>query len=83
MKDDKMITANEAHRLADQANFKKSGYVDLINSAIREEVSKGNFEATMLVPDSILDSAAKFLEQHGFRVIVGSAMTGSLVTAAW
>lgn len=78
-----MISANEARRITDSANFRKSGFADLINSTIRDAASKGESEAAMLIPENVANEAAKFLEQHGFRVILGHMLTGALVTAAW
>lgn len=78
-----MISANEARRITDSAQFSKSGYAALMNSTIREFAAKGESEAHMLIPVNVSEQAAKFLEQYGFRVVAKMTMTGMLVTAAW
>lgn len=78
-----MISANEARKITDSVNFKNSGYADLINSTIRDAAGKGESRAEMLVPENVGRDAARFLEQHGFRVVLGHMLTGALVIAAW
>lgn len=78
-----MISANEARNMTDAAQFRKSGYECLINSAIREVAANGKDFATILIPDDIAEQAAKFLTSHGFRVGVENAAIGTVITAAW
>ena len=78
-----MISANEARQITNSAQFNKSGYAALMNSTIREVAAKGESEAKMLVPVQVSEQAARFLEQHGFRVTAQMAMTGMVLTAAW
>lgn len=78
-----MISANEARKITDSVNFKNSGFASLIASTIRDAAGKGESQAAMLIPENVAEEAAKFLEQNGFRVVMGHMMTGALVTAAW
>ena len=75
-----MISANEARKITDSVNFRKSGFIKLIDSAIREAAGAGQSEATMLIPENVAGEVMIFLEQHGFRVIADQL---PLLTAAW
>lgn len=78
-----LISANEARRITNNAQFEKSPYVALMDSTIREVAAKGESEAKMLIPVQVSEQAAKYLEQYGFRVVAQMAMTGMVLTAAW
>lgn len=78
-----MISANEARKITDSVNFKNSGFASLINSTIRDAASKGESRAEMLIPENVARDAVRFLEQNGFRVVLGHMLTGALVIAAW
>ncbi len=78
-----MISANEARRITDAANFEKSGLAGLINSTVRGVASGGQDSAVLLIPQNIVNCTVEFLEKHGFRVIVDTHNTGAMVTVAW
>lgn len=78
-----MVSAAEARKITERASFQNSPFVALINSSIRDAASNGKSEANILVPMAVADDAAKFLEQHGFKVSGGVTMTGVVITVHW
>lgn len=80
-----MISASEARRITDAANFEKSGAANSLNILIRKAADNGDTHIGLHMEERLADQAADFLTQHGFRVAVDkSASDGvKLVRAYW
>lgn len=79
-----MISASEAKVLTRKAQFAASGYAQLAESTIREACEKGEDNATILVPVSVVDDLLHFLADNGYEeCIITGAITGAMVTVAW
>ena len=79
-----MITAIKAKELTRKAQFAKSGYAHLADTAIREACEKGEDTAEFLIPMEVVPDMVTFLCDHGFEeVLVTGTMTGATVSVAW
>lgn len=79
-----MISVSEAKVLTKKAQFAKSAYPHLVDTAIREACEKGENSVEFLIPMNVVPDMADFLCEHGFeQVKVTCAITGAMVSITW
>lgn len=78
-----MISANDARKITDDAQFRKSGYASLIDAVIREASAGGKSEVSILFPPNVAEQAAQFIVDHGFRITAKITTDSVVITAAW